>query len=65
LNKKRPEEESTSYRLNRKTAEPKDAGDKWAQQDGSNDGNTAKQIGTKFPIQELPKQVIEKRQTFS
>ena len=34
----------------------------FAQQDGSNDGNTAQQIGTEFPLQELPKQVIEKRQ---
>src|SRR6185503_2479529 len=31
-------------------------------QDGSNDGNTAQQIGTKFSLQELPKQVIEKGQ---
>ena len=33
-----------------------------AQQDGRHDGNAAQQIGTKFPLQELPKQVIEKRQ---
>jgi len=31
-------------------------------EDGGNDGNTAPQIGTEFPLQELPKQVIEKRQ---
>ena len=38
------------------------AGQVFAQQDGSNDGNAAQQIGTEFPLQELPKQVIEKRQ---
>ena len=34
----------------------------FAQQDGRHDGNTAQQIGTEFALQELPKQVIEKRQ---
>ena len=34
----------------------------FAQQDGSDDGNAAQQIGTKFPLQELPQQVIEQRQ---
>ena len=34
----------------------------FAQQDRSNDGNTAQQIGTEFPLQELPQQVIEQRQ---
>jgi hypothetical protein len=38
------------------------AGKIFAQQDGSNNGNTAQQIGTKFSLQDLPKQVIEQRQ---
>ena len=38
------------------------AGQVLAQQDGRHDGNAAQQIGAEFPLQELPKQVIEKRQ---
>jgi hypothetical protein len=33
----------------------------FAQHDGRNDGNTAQQIGTKFPLQKLPKKVTQKR----
>ena len=34
----------------------------FAQQDRSDDGNSAQQIGAKFPLQKLPQQIIEQRQ---